>query len=139
MRSRTDQRFRGGPNGQGRFQQQPRLFQDNQIFDANGPNTRVRGTAHQIFVRFLAMAREAESGGDRVAAESYYQHAEHYFRINNASRDRNARETPRPTALADLVTRGADTGSTEIGIDRAQSRSEDYQMGLGSDDPSPEP
>ena len=85
------------------------------------------------------MAREAETVGDRVAAESCYQHAEHYFRNNNASRDRNAQETSRPTALADLVTRVADTGSTEIGIDRAQSRSEDYQIGFGSDDPNPDP
>src|SRR5215469_14236222 len=135
MRSRTDQRFRGRPNGQGRFQQQPRHSQNNQIFDSNGPYTRVRGTAHQIFERYIGMAREAGTGGDRVAVESYYQHAEHYFRINNASRDRNAQETSRPTALAELVTRGADTGSTEIGIDCAQSRSEDYQIGFGSDDP----
>ena len=87
MRSRPDPRFRGRPNGQGRFQQQPRLSQNNQVFDSNGPNMRVRGTAHQIFDRYLAMAREAETGGDRVAAESYYQHAEHYFRINNARRE----------------------------------------------------
>jgi uncharacterized protein DUF4167 len=139
MRSRTDQRFRGRPNGQGRFQQQPRLSQNNQIFDSNGPNMRVRGTAHQIFERYLAIAREAETGGDRVAAESYYQHAEHYFHINNGSRDRNAQETSRPTAPADVVTRCADTGSTEIGIDRAQSGSEDYQIGFGSDDLNPDP
>ena len=139
MRSRTDQRFRGRPNGQGRFQQQSRHSQNNQIFDSNGPNTRVRGTAHQIFERYLVIAREAETGGDRVAAESYYQHAEHYFRINNASRDRNAQETSRPTALADLVTRVADTGSTEIGIDRAQSPGDDYQIGFDRDDPNPEP
>jgi hypothetical protein len=82
---------------------------------------RVRGTAHQIFERYLAMAREAETGGDRVSSESYYQHAEHYYRINNASRDRNAQESSRPAALSDIVTRDADTGSTEIGIDRAQS------------------
>src|SRR5215469_15400634 len=108
MRSRADQRFRGRPNGQGRFQQPPRHSQNNQIFDSNGPSTRVRGTAHQIFERYLALAREAGTGGDRVAAESYYQHAEHYFRINNASRDRSAQETSPPTVLADLVTGGAD-------------------------------
>ena len=85
------------------------------------------------------MAREAETGGDRVAAESYYQHAEYYYRINNASRDRNAQESSRPASLADVVTRDADTGSTEIGIDRAQSRGDDYQIGFDSDDPNPEP
>ena len=85
------------------------------------------------------MAREAGTAGDRVAAESYYQHAEYYYRINNASRDRNAQESSRPASLADVVTRDADTGSTEIGIHRAQSRGDDYRIGFDSDDPNPEP
>ncbi len=33
------------------------------------------------------MARDANSSGDRISAEGYYQHAEHYFRIVNDSTD----------------------------------------------------
>ena len=45
---------------------------------------RVRGTSQQLFEKYLQLGRDATSGGDRVMAESYFQHAEHYFRILNA-------------------------------------------------------
>jgi len=56
----------------------------NHVFDSNGPDIRVRGTAQQLFEKYLQLGRDATSGGDRVTAESYFQHAEHYFRILNA-------------------------------------------------------
>ena len=54
------------------------------MFDSNGPDLRIRGTAQQLFEKYLQLGRDATSGGDRVMAESYFQHAEHYFRILNA-------------------------------------------------------
>ena len=45
---------------------------------------RVRGTSQQLFEKYLQLGRDATSSGDRVMAESYFQHAEHYFRILNA-------------------------------------------------------
>ena len=56
----------------------------NHVFDSNGPDMRVRGTAQQLFEKYLQLGRDATSSGDRVMAESYFQHAEHYFRILNA-------------------------------------------------------
>jgi hypothetical protein len=61
----------------------------NQTFDSTGPEIRVRGNAHQVMEKYLAMARDASSQGDRVAAENYYQHAEHYFRVINAHNSNN--------------------------------------------------
>jgi hypothetical protein len=55
----------------------------NHVFDSNGPEVRIRGTAQQLFEKYLQLGRDATSGGDRVLAESYFQHAEHYFRIIN--------------------------------------------------------
>ncbi len=55
----------------------------NQIFDSNGPDVRIRGTAHQVCEKYLALAKDASSIGDVVLAESYMQHAEHYQRIIN--------------------------------------------------------
>jgi hypothetical protein len=49
-----------------------------------GPDLRIRGTSQQLFEKYLQLGRDATSGGDRVMAESYFQHAEHYFRILNA-------------------------------------------------------
>jgi hypothetical protein len=56
----------------------------NHVFDSSGPDIRVRGTSQQLFEKYLQLGRDATSGGDRVMAESYFQHAEHYFRILNA-------------------------------------------------------
>ncbi len=63
----------------------------------------VRGNARQVMERYLALAREASSAGDRIAAEGYFQHAEHYFRVLNANgRDLGMRENrtqPQPTSF----------------------------------------
>ena len=56
----------------------------NHVFDSNGPDLRIRGTSQQLFEKYLQLGRDATSAGDRVMAESYFQHAEHYFRILNA-------------------------------------------------------
>lgn len=57
----------------------------NQTFDSNGPEGRVRGSASQVFEKYQALARDAHTAGDRVAAENYFQHAEHYYRIFNVN------------------------------------------------------
>jgi len=62
----------------------PRPPHRSATFDSNGPNVKIRGNAYQVFERYLALAREAQSSGDRIAAENFYQHAEHYFRVMNA-------------------------------------------------------
>jgi len=56
-----------------------------QTFDSNGPNVKVRGTAAQVLEKYLALARDATSSGDRITAENYSQHAEHYFRVMTAN------------------------------------------------------
>jgi hypothetical protein len=56
----------------------------NHVFDSNGPDLRIRGTAQQLFEKYLQLGRDATSSGDRVMSESYFQYAEHYFRILGA-------------------------------------------------------
>ena len=53
----------------------------NRSYDSNGPDVRVRGTASQVYDKYQALARDSMSAGDRVMAENYLQHAEHYYRI----------------------------------------------------------
>lgn len=62
----------------------------NQTFESNGPGVKVRGTAQQVLDKYLALARDASSSGDRIIAESYFQFAEHYFRLLNTEEQRNA-------------------------------------------------
>ena len=50
-------------------------------YESNGPDVKIRGTAHHVAEKYLQLARDAQSSGDPVAAESYLQHAEHYFRL----------------------------------------------------------
>ena len=76
----------GGGGGGGGFRQQGGNvpLNRNHVFDSNGPDLRIRGTAQQLFEKYLQLGRDATSSGDRVTAEGYFQHAEHYFRILNA-------------------------------------------------------
>jgi hypothetical protein len=55
--------------------------QKNHNFDSAGPEGRVRGNAQQVYEKYIALARDAQSAGDRIATENYFQHAEHYLRV----------------------------------------------------------
>jgi hypothetical protein len=78
QRSRGNNGGRNGHKGnQGRTQ----------VFDSNGPDVRIRGTAHQVYEKYVALAKDAASIGDIIVAENYSQHAEHYQRIINSWAD----------------------------------------------------
>ena len=53
----------------------------NRTFDSTGPEIKIRGSASHVYEKYLQMARDANAAGDRVAAENYLQHAEHYWRL----------------------------------------------------------
>lgn len=53
----------------------------NRVYESTGPEGKVRGTPQQIFEKYLSLARDAQTSGDRVVAENFLQHAEHYQRI----------------------------------------------------------
>jgi len=72
----NNRRSRGRNNNGGRHNSQR-----TKVFDSNGPDVRIRGTAHQVAEKYLALAKDATSVGDIVVAENYLQHAEHYIRL----------------------------------------------------------
>jgi hypothetical protein len=74
----------------------PRPPHRSQTFDSNGPNVKIRGNAYQVFERYLALAREAQSSGDPVSAENFFQHAEHYFRVMSANGEGGFQGQQRP-------------------------------------------
>lgn len=84
-------RMRGRGNGGRNKIYNPR----GQTFESNGPEVKVRGNAQQVVERYLALARDASSAGDRVAAENYLQHAEHYYRTMNADARGEREQHPR--------------------------------------------
>ena len=64
----------------------------NRVFDSSGPEGKVRGTPQQIIEKYNQLAQDAQLGNDRVAAENFQQHAEHYMRmLSDAQRDQEQR------------------------------------------------
>lgn len=96
------QRSRGRNNNGGG---KKHISSRNQTYDSNGPDIRIRGNAHQVLEKYLAMARDASSQGDRISAENFYQHAEHYFRVINNQNQANGRNPMRslPTPADDQL------------------------------------
>ena len=68
------------------------------IFESNGPDIKIRGTASHVAEKYVQLARDARSSGDPVAAENYYQHAEHYFRLIAAAQEQFRQNQPQPRA-----------------------------------------
>ncbi len=69
------------PRGRGRKPQHNKNQNPNRAMDSNGPDVRVRGSAKTIYEKYISLARDAASSGQRVKAENLLQHAEHYLRI----------------------------------------------------------
>jgi hypothetical protein len=69
----------GGNNNNNQNRKGPNPLTRN--YESNGPDVKIRGSAQQIAEKYAQLARDAQSSGDRVMAENYLQHAEHYNRI----------------------------------------------------------
>jgi uncharacterized protein DUF4167 len=57
------------------------------VYESNGPDVKIRGTANHVAEKYMQLARDAQSSGDPISAENYYQHAEHYFRLIAAANE----------------------------------------------------
>lgn len=64
----------------------------NRVMDSNGPDVKVRGSAAHIVEKYRQLARDANAAGDRVAAENYLQHAEHYHRLLATMQEHSAQQ-----------------------------------------------
>jgi Domain of unknown function (DUF4167) len=64
------------------------------VYESNGPEVKVRGTAHHIAEKYMQLARDAQASGDPIAAEGYLQHAEHYFRLIAAAQAQFQQQNP---------------------------------------------
>jgi len=90
----------------------------NQNYDSNGPQGRIRGTAKQVYEKYLQLAKDAISAGDRVLAESLYQHADHYGRIA-------AQFAPKPKPEQDENVSSENVADSNVQEDSADNDSED--------------
>src|SRR4030088_1041993 len=81
------------------------------VFESNGPDIKIRGTASHVAEKYVQLARDARSSGDTVAAEYYYQHAEHYFRLIAAAQEQFRQNQPQPRADTEMTSEDGDDDS----------------------------
>ena len=72
------------------------------MYESNGPDLKIRGNASHIAEKYLQLARDAQSSGDPIAAENYYQHAEHYFRLIAAAQEQYRQNNPQQQQQREL-------------------------------------
>ena len=82
-----------GYRGNGR---RPGFHGRGSTFESNGPEGKIRGTAFQVIEKYQALAQDALSAGDRIGAENFFQHAEHYYRVVAANGWDQQRQQQRP-------------------------------------------
>ncbi|MGB9143280.1 MAG: DUF4167 domain-containing protein [Aestuariivirga sp.] len=97
----------------------------NRVYESNGPDVKVRGTAQTVAEKYMQLGRDAQSSGDNVMAESYFQFSEHYFRVMAA-----AQPVGQPTQQ---LRRPEDEDFDEEGGDAGEGESEAAQQGMASE------
>ena len=104
----------------------------NHTFDSNGPDIRIRGNAHQVHEKYINLAREASTNGEAVLAESYFQHAEHYYRILSAFTDdtNNEQNKNRPNQSSSVENNNAQQ-ETSTGQSVSKNGTEKDTKGIG--------
>jgi hypothetical protein len=99
------------------------------VYESNGPDVKIRGTASHIAEKYIQLARDAQSSGDPVAAENYYQHAEHYFRLIAAAQEQFRQQNPYYNQQPSQGAQGASDDGDDFGDD-------DNQPFMGQNEPS---
>ena len=80
----------GGGGGGGGHHHNPLT----RVYESNGPEVKIRGTAHHVAEKYLQLARDAQTSGDTVNAENHFQHAEHYLRLIAAAQEQFRQQNP---------------------------------------------
>ena len=121
MRNGQNKRMRSR-NRKGGHHQNPL----SRMYESNGPDVKIRGTASHVAEKYLQLARDAQSSGDPVAAENYYQHAEHYFRLIAAAQEQFRQTQPYYQQGGDqrgnMPDEGYDEGDEQPSIERRAVR-----------------
>ena len=109
----------------------------NRVFDSSGPEGKVRGTPQQIIEKYNQLARDAQLANDRVAAENFQQHAEHYLRLlseaqreMDARREQQERDNRERQAQRDRERQAREeAGDSMVATDDAFGASDDFASG----------
>lgn len=109
------QRGRNRRNGGGQINR-------NTTIDSNGPDIRIRGNAFQLYEKYTALGNDASAAGERITAEAYFQHADHYFRVHTAiTGSADERRQAQPETAADAENSSEDQAQPANGEDRGKA------------------
>ncbi|MEL6781740.1 MAG: DUF4167 domain-containing protein [Pseudomonadota bacterium] len=100
----------------------------NRHYESNGPDVKIRGSAQQILDKYLQYARDAQTSGDRVNSEAYFQHAEHYARLIAAMQPKQKPQRDDSDADKD------DAESNEANADTDADKSDDTNDQASADE-----
>ena len=88
------------------------------VYESNGPDVKIRGTASHVAEKYIQLARDAQGSGDPVAAENYYQHAEHYFRLIATAQEQFRQQNPYANQQQGVPQGAADDNFDDDGDDQ---------------------
>jgi hypothetical protein len=92
MRNGQNKRMRGRGNQHHHHRKNQNPM--SRVYESNGPDVKIRGNPSHIAEKYIQLARDAQSSGDPVSAENYYQHAEHYNRLIAAAQEQFRQQNP---------------------------------------------
>lgn len=123
------QRGRGRRNGSGNINR-------NTTLDSNGPDVRLRGNALQLHEKYVSLGNDASAAGERISAEAYYQHADHYFRVNSAivSAHEERRQSHPENGSSGAAPEASADQAQETPASEATSESSSETNGIAADD-----
>jgi len=121
MRNGQNKRMRGRNNHRKSHNPMAR------VYESNGPDVKIRGNPSHIAEKYVQLARDALTSGDPIAAENYYQHAEHYYRVIAAAQEQFRQNNPH-------FSRPENDSSREESFDDGDEQGSSYMSG-GSESP----
>ncbi|MEZ5830065.1 MAG: DUF4167 domain-containing protein [Dongiaceae bacterium] len=107
-----------------------------QGYDSGGQELRVRGNAYQVLEKYLQLARDAGAAGDRIAAENFLQHADHYYRVLSAMNDgQRPRMGGRELSVADVNVQNVSQGLSAALYNSGSPNPQGMDAGMQGENP----
>ena len=100
------------------------------VYESNGPEVKIRGNPAHIAEKYMQLARDAQTSGDPISAENYFQHAEHYFRLIATAQEQFRQNNPHLPRQETEITGARDEGYGEGGDDDDDAQPQ-QQSGAG--------
>jgi Domain of unknown function (DUF4167) len=131
MRNGQNKRMRGRNNHRKSHNPMAR------VYESNGPDVKIRGNPSHIAEKYIQLARDAQASGDPVAAENYYQHAEHYYRVIASAQEQYRQNNPHFPRIEGDAPGGRDESFDEGDGEGQQATAAMGEMPYGTREPQP--